>query len=511
MKYGKILLIVFLCIGFMYRFAILAQFRSTVFFNPAVMDKHDQKTFHIIAQEIVKHPVAVDGQPFYMAPLYFYFLAVLYAILGGSVFAVGIVQIFIDILCGYLLYRIGRHLSDEKTGLIALALYVFYRTAAVYSVTILSDSLILFLNIAFISAVYWSLRKPTWYRWILAGITLGLATLAKPTILAFVPLLTIGICLYPENQIIPVKIRMKFLQMLVALAVVIVACALIIAPVTLRNWFVAKQFIPICTNGPVNWQIGNSADSTGLFCYPKGPLLSPLSGAFWKLVGTKVMFFFNSYEWPQNLNVYMIQKVVPAMKFGIIHYGLVSSLGIVAFFLVSQWRRRFLFYSFAIFQILWVILFFVTDRYRLPAAACFVLLSAIVVREGFSLLQKKKVAKTAGILCGAGIWAFFFVPFPQPQIQDMHYRIFASLSRANIVNDLRERNLAKATKESDAFVSLLPDYPDSHFFRACVLVQQGNIQLAIEELKTTLAINPQHALARQFLQQLSLRGSTPDN
>ncbi|HOQ82070.1 MAG TPA: hypothetical protein PLL89_03310, partial [bacterium] len=96
MKYKKIILISILTIGFVIRLSTLVQLSSTALFNPVCMDKHDQKTFHLWAQSILKHPFYVDGDAFYMAPLYPYFLALIYAISGGSVFFAGIVQALLD-------------------------------------------------------------------------------------------------------------------------------------------------------------------------------------------------------------------------------------------------------------------------------------------------------------------------------------------------------------------------------------------------------------------------------
>jgi 4-amino-4-deoxy-L-arabinose transferase-like glycosyltransferase len=192
MKYKKIILISILTIGFVIRLSTLVQLSSTALFNPVCMDKHDQKTFHLWAQSILKHPFYVDGDAFYMAPLYPYFLALIYAISGGSVFFAGIVQALLDVFAIYLIYLLGKKIKDETTGLIAAGLYAFYQTIVLYSVAILSDGLITFLNICFIFSLYTALEKKRWSFWILSGIILGLAALAKPTILAFIPFVIVG-------------------------------------------------------------------------------------------------------------------------------------------------------------------------------------------------------------------------------------------------------------------------------------------------------------------------------
>ena len=64
-KFHKIYVILscILVVGFIIRLVYLYFLKDTVYFNPLLMDKHDQKTFIIWAQQILKHPWYVDGKP----------------------------------------------------------------------------------------------------------------------------------------------------------------------------------------------------------------------------------------------------------------------------------------------------------------------------------------------------------------------------------------------------------------------------------------------------------------
>ncbi|MCM8814782.1 MAG: glycosyltransferase family 39 protein, partial [Candidatus Omnitrophica bacterium] len=277
MRHRKIIIVAILCIGFALRISALIQLSSTALYNPVLMDKHDQKTFHLWAKSIIKHPFYVDGEAFYMAPLYAYFLAIMYAISGGSIFFSGFIQGLLDTLVIFFIYLIGRKIKDEDTGIIAAFLYAFYQTAILYSITILSDGFIVFLNILFIFVLYRAVETKKRIFWFLSGIVLGFAALAKPTIIAFIPFIITGLWLWPENKlIIPLEKKNKAQHLFKVLVLGAIGCVIVILPVTLRNLAVSGKFVLICTNGPVNWQIGNSSDSVGLFCYPKGDLLHPL-------------------------------------------------------------------------------------------------------------------------------------------------------------------------------------------------------------------------------------------
>ena len=146
---SSFILIGILVSAFLIRLIYLFQFRDTVFFDPLLMDKHDQKTFMLWARQILEHPWYVDGKIFYMAPLYPYFLALLLFLLSGSLMLVISFQLLMDTaVCGFLFY-LGRKIHNKWTGYLAAFLACFYRTSVVYASSVLSDSLIFFLYIFF--------------------------------------------------------------------------------------------------------------------------------------------------------------------------------------------------------------------------------------------------------------------------------------------------------------------------------------------------------------------------
>jgi len=503
MKHRKILITVILVAGFILRLCTLIQLSSTAFYNPALMDKHDQKTFHLWAQSILKHPFYVDGNAFYMAPFYAYFLAFLYAISGGSIFFAGLVQALLDTCVILLVYKLGKKLKDETTGIIAAGLYAFYQTIILYSVTILSDGLITFLNVLFIFSLYVAIEKKTYLHWIISGLVLGFAGLAKPTILAFVPFIAIGLWIYPEKKLVKkLKTDKKINHVLTALLLGGMATAFVIFPVTIRNFAVSGKFVLICSNGPVNWQIGNSSDSTGLFCYPQGNLLHPADIEFWLLMFKKFILFFNSYEWPQNLSIYIARELIPVLKFAFVRFGLIASLGVIGIFLAARNRRNFLFVSFTVVQIMWVVMFFITDRYRFPAVACLTACAGFLVTQVFDEIKKKKLVLPFLRLLIAGIWAYIFSWNPGSSFSDLYWKIFARLSKTNVVYYLKNNNTRLAEKIASDYKKVLPQDPDSHFFLACVYAQMGKIKEAETELILTLKLNPDHSYAKKFLEEM---------
>ncbi|RKY31594.1 MAG: hypothetical protein DRP67_02300 [Candidatus Omnitrophota bacterium] len=501
MKYKKLLFSI-LFLGFLIRIIFLFQFKDTCFFNTYLMDKHDQKTFILWAEKIQKSPFYVDGKIFYMAPLYPYFLALLLSIFRGNLLLVSFFQLLIDLLLCYFLYLLGKKINDEKTGIIAASFACFYRTFIVYAGSILSDSFILFLYISFILSIYLSLEKPSLIKWILSGIILGLSALSKPTIGIYLPFLLTGLLIYPEN-LLPHPKFSKRRQGFFVFLILLITSGFTILPFTIRNYIVGKDFVPICSNGPVNWKIGNSADSLGLFCYPKGPLLSPFSLPFWKLFFKKLVFFFTNYEWPQNLNVYLVEKVAPVLKFAFFHFGFIVSLGIAGTFLLfKNWKKNFLFISFTFTNILWVVLFFVTDRYRLPAVGCLMVSASYLLVWIVEKIKVKDIKKIITTSFFVGIFYFIFNNTPGSAVRKVDYEIFSFLTKKNVFYELKNGNIEKAKIIADKFAKLLPENPDAHFLLGCVYVEMGKKKEAIEELKKAINLNPDFELAKKFLKEL---------
>lgn len=499
-KRERVIVGVILGCAFLIRIIYLFFLKDTVYFDPYIMDKHDQKTFILWAEQILKHPFYVDGNVFYMAPLYPYFLAFFYFLTGGNLIGIYIIQILFDVFLYYFVYLLGKYLVNEWVGILACFFCAFYKTFVVYSVSILSDSLITFLYISFITSLYIALNKKKFLYWIITGILLGLSALAKPTIGIFLPFLLIGLIIYPEKKIIELELpnlKQKFLIFFILIFI----SGIVILPVTIRNWYVGKIFVPICSNGPENWRIGNSSDSIGLFYYPKGELLSPFSLPFWKLFLKKIHLFFTSYEWPQNMNIYLMNELIPFLKIAFVRFGFIVPFGLFGLILFfKDFKKNFLFITFTLSNVLWVVLFFVVDRYRLPATACFSISASYLIFWSLNeIFKKKKILLPFILFTLSSIFAYIFDTIPGELLPDENKKIFGYLSAKGIGKDLREKNLRKAYKKAIDYLRILPDDPKSNFLMALVYNDMGYKNEAFFYLKRCLEIDPDFFPALKFL------------
>ena len=483
---------IILLLAFLIRFSFLLEFRQTAFYNASLMTKYDQRTFDTWANNIVKNPWTGDGKVFYMAPGYPYFVAGIYKMFGSSnYFAVAFIQILLDTLLCLLLFFLGKWLFNKRVGLLAAFFAAFYRPFIFYSVPLLSDSLILFLNIFTVFIIYWALKKRDYRRWILVGLAMGLAALVKPTILLFLPFLLIGLYFYPKKKFNP----------LLSWLVVILFMAIIISPLTIRNWQTSSKFIPICSNGPVNYKIGNSIDSIGLFMYPKKSLAAVFSKVFWKLQGKKLSFFFNSYEWPQNLNIYLLTKITKTLKFPLFGFGLLVPLGILGLF-ISLNKKYLLLFFFTLCNILWVIAFFVTSRYRLPAVGCLILFAAFFIDWLFLKIKERNPVPVVITIFLLLILFPFVNNWEGEKVGSAHLNNFTYLTLKNVHNDVAEDNLPLALRRTKKLVSILPNDSLGHQLLATIYFDLKEFDLAQKEAEITLRYDPEAQGAKKILSLL---------
>ena len=470
---SNLILFIILLAGLILRLSYLFEFRQTPFFNARILVGLDQRTWDGMGTNIAERPWIADGQPFYQAPGYAYFLAAVYTVFGvHNYLAVGIFQAVLNLIGAYLLFLLGCRLWNRRVGLLSAALYAFYRPFIYYSATLLIDSFILFTNILCLYLVYWTMeRVQVKHRWFLTGLCFGLATITKPTVLLFLFFSFLFVIASLRKQAWQSRPSLKLLP--AGALFFLLGFLLFVLPVTVRNSLLAKKFVTVATYGTINWQIGNSADSIGLFYYPKGPLLSPKSMAFWKLWGRKTLFFFSSYEWPQNINLYLLTSITRTLKLPLFTFGFVVPLGLAGFLVFSHRRFHFL-QVYTLANVLTIIAFFITSRYRLPATAGFMLLAAgyldflyemfrkekkVTPTKEETLLRRKNLVKMTASLLLIFVVSFTWVNnWTGDRIGEVFVKTYSMFTEQDVRYDLARGEDRLAQKKMETFNRFLLDH-----------------------------------------------------
>ncbi|MEE8577156.1 MAG: glycosyltransferase family 39 protein, partial [candidate division Zixibacteria bacterium] len=148
----------------------------------AMVPMVDEKWHWLWANEIVSESFWGVGT-FFRAPLYPYFLAFLSWITGGSILASKILQV---ILCGgtaWFIYKLADNLFDRRAGIAAGLVYALYGTLVMYETMLLIPVIFLFLTVWGIYRLVAYQQESNWRTWLMTGLILGLATIARPNIL----------------------------------------------------------------------------------------------------------------------------------------------------------------------------------------------------------------------------------------------------------------------------------------------------------------------------------------
>lgn len=223
--------------------------------------------FESCARDILHHgplmtlgrPVG-QGAPYFYHPLYCYFLAVVHAITGETLFGPVFVQFLILALVAVLVWRLAASLFAERpalAGLCVLVLILELDFTRYYTVTLLSENLyVLPVTLTLVSCVLWVREGERADLW-LAGFWGGVSSITRPAMMMyFVPVLALVAFISAE--------RARTLRASVAsVGAVAAAWMLVIAPVTLRNWVVAHRLVLISDGlgaGFIKYNMPASAD-----------------------------------------------------------------------------------------------------------------------------------------------------------------------------------------------------------------------------------------------------------
>jgi Tfp pilus assembly protein PilF/4-amino-4-deoxy-L-arabinose transferase-like glycosyltransferase len=409
------LLLAVLALGLGLRVANLIDVSDSPFFTHPVIDgqAYDRWALAIIGRAEGPQVKAAANGPFYQDPLYPYFLALIYSVFGHSYWAVYVVQLALALVFLLLVYDTARRLFDRRAGIMAAAMAALYKPFIFYESQIEKTALAVFLTALFLWLLARSLRpghspgprhssfllRHSPLLWPLAtGLALGLTALTRANTLLFAPLLPLALALKPQAT--SHRLRMG------AAAFSVIGVLLVIAPVSIRNSILAREFVLTTTQAGQNLYIGNSPyNTTGQYQAPPwvrptpeyeqsdfaeyanktaGKTLS-YSGVssfytraalnwatshgsdFAKLLWRKTVLYFNNFEVPDNQDLYFFARYSWVLRLPLLSFGIVFGLGLAAMILTARGLGRLSMAIFFFGYAVSVVVFFVFSRYRIPA------------------------------------------------------------------------------------------------------------------------------------------------
>jgi 4-amino-4-deoxy-L-arabinose transferase-like glycosyltransferase len=259
------------------RLAVLAGTRGDPVFRIPYLDGAFYMTW---ARSLVEHHGDFAG-PYFLGPLYPYFLAGIFSVWGPDLGAVRLVQSALGVLDAVIVWAITRRVFGSGPARFAVVLFALYGPTVFYENLLVMESLVTTLGLAALAIALIpsdGLRS----RAAASGFLLGLASLGRPTALVALPVVLLalresqshasGSAAMPAarpRERGPRRAAHREPGVL-GLAVTIAAgCLVVLLPVLVRNTRLGGG-LAITTNGGVNFYAGNNSEANGRFHEPPG-------------------------------------------------------------------------------------------------------------------------------------------------------------------------------------------------------------------------------------------------
>jgi tetratricopeptide (TPR) repeat protein len=472
---------------------------NPLFLHPVVdAGQHLHWAERIVAGDLLGH----GPDDVFKPPLYPYFLAAWFSTFGRSIPIIQWVQYLLGALSSVLLAIWVDRLLGRSVAILSGFFSALYAPFVFYESQLLTPTLSIFLNQAFLIVLLPQDEAPSARRWLAGGMLLGLSAGMRPDVL--LPGGLVGLFLLWHYHTASWLYTIRWATCLG------IGLFLIILPITWRNAMLTGEFIPIASYSGINFYTGNGAKADGFSAVPVGLrwerlvsqvpqaiLERPAEASRWWMertweemaatpgqalarFGKKALAFGSSREFRNNICYHFIQAQAWILRLPFLQFSVIFPLalcGVVSLCRSPLTHARFTF----TLVLIWVlgygvtgILFFISDRYRLPA------IPLLMMAGGFALV--KVTANLRGHRWGAlGLQAAVFLVagliswpmwFGRPQLD--WTRDYINLGNAWL-------NAGDAIRAEQTFRKALTVYddPDAHYLLAKILL---NHQRTLEAL-----------------------------
>jgi len=352
---------------------------------------------------------------FYQAPMYPYFLALVYGLFGPGLWPVRLVQAMIGSGSCVLLAAGATRFFDRRVGIVT----GFF--AAAYGPAIFFDAQIQkpVLSMLFVALLVYLLgrMRHTMHAWlaVAAGATLGGFALTRENALILVPIVAVWMAL--PSAAFTRRQRLR------SVALLLVGVSLVLVPVGFRNLHVGGRFLLTTAQMGPNFYIGNSPEATGWYVallpnrgdakYEQqdatelaeqavGRKLTPSEvsgywmgraldyvrsspGPWLALMCKKTALTFGSREIidTESIEAHCECSRVLGVFAYTLHFGVIGPMALAGMWLTRQrWRQYRVLYAMILGFAVAVAAFYVVARYRYPLAPLLMLFAAAGLVEG---------------------------------------------------------------------------------------------------------------------------------
>ena len=479
----------------------------------------DPAVYFAQARDIAQGKLVPDHAYFHSSPLYPFFLA-LVARLGGAGFhTIRVVQSVAGTLSVLLVFLLGRLTVGSRAGLIAALFAAMYVPFVFFEGEVLEITLVITFLLGSLVSLQLADRDGGAWKSVAAGALLGLAGLGKPNLLLFAPAGALWLALRGRTHR-ERSARAGGVRVLPAVLFFAAAGAMIL-PATIHNYRAEGDFIPVSSNGGINFFIGNHTNSPGVFQVPPemrfdlrlaskaaaeretGRALSAGEVSdFWTgrtlediranperwvtLMARKFVLFWNHYEIPNHYHLYYVKQFAPVLRIPVGTFGVVAPLGLFGLALAVRRRKRIgLLVLFGLTFTASVVPFFVTGRYRLAVVL------VLLVGAGFAVESLWRAARGRDwrtITVAAVSVAVLAVAVGADTIE------FSFAAMHNAVGNIlgRQGDMEGAAREFEKALAESPSDLSSRHNLGLALLELGRSDEAVEHFRRAVTQHPRY-------------------
>jgi tetratricopeptide (TPR) repeat protein len=511
-------------IALIVRFIHIWQIRQSPFFDVLMGDAngYDQWALRLAGGDWIGSDV------FYQAPLYPYFLGVIYSLFGRDLLVVRIIQAVIGSASCALLGMAGARFFSPRVGLIAGLALALWAPAIFFDGLLQKSVLDMFfvcLGLYLISRVNQQSVVSGFSRidWLALGAAMGALALTRENALIFILVILIWAWYQPSRR--------------PAIASFIAGLALVLTPVVIRNYSVDGGFYLTTSQFGSNFYIGNNPDADGTYASIRfgrgapeferidatevaeasvGRALSPSEvSSYWtgralsyiaeqpldwlRLTGRKILLLVNRTEMldTESQESYAEWSSVLAGLSWVGHFAVLVPLAVLGIMVTWRERRRlWILHALTITYALSVVMFYVFARYRYPLVP-FLLLFAAAPFDSFDSKRRSFAARFHAQgrlkwLTAAALVAIVMVanlPLLSPVLMQ-------AITENNLGTALQEqKRLDEAIRHHQRAIALVPEYAPAYNNLGAALRASGRIDEAIANYQQALQLQPEYPSA----------------
>ena len=510
-----LLLSLIFLLSFALRIFYLFEINDTIAF-PMLLG--DAQSFDIWAREISQGSW-LGSEVFFQAPLYPYFLAIIYSVFGHSLIIVMLIQIILGSASCVLIAKAGESFFSKPAGMLSGFFLAIYPPAIFFDCMIQKESLALF----FMAFILFILGKTTdrvnIRRMFLLGAALGLLCLLRENALILMPIIPVWLFIqFGRNQ--------KKRDLIIWIASFILGMVIILLPVGVRNRVVGNEFVLTTTNFGFNFYIGNNREAAGTYVpvvqghgdwkferqdaadaaeKAAGHKLNPSEvSRYWlqkaiseiksdpvswiRLIFKKWLLVWNFVEIGDAESIYAHEDwsfILRSLGY-LLHFGVICPLAILGLYLTKEefkktWHLFLILTSYAAS----ISLFFVFARFRHPMTVIIILYAAAGLVCSVDFIQKKKFVKVFIGLCLliiSGVIVNWKMLPRENFSSDTYYNIGTSLEQ--------QGNIDESLRYYQTALRLNHDNVMAHNNIGILLYKRGDPDKALSHFEHALRIDP---------------------